>query len=568
LRGVGKEAAAAAAQKAGTAAALGTGAVMQGADIGNDAVTEAYKTLISQGVPEDQAKAKAVEVGRAAGLSAAMVSLIAQRLPGASRLEKAFAGAKGTSGRIIGGVKTGLGEAGSEAAEEGGGAFSKNLAMREISPEYDLTKGVGTAAALGAIGGGGLGAATGVLQSQEAPPKPVETPKPQLRTHLNEEDTLQSHPVQNPTGSFTATELGDLATRINEYRESEGKHPLKSFSIEDLAGLDQQTIDGLIASKTGYQGQPIDAAQVQQIAGNFDTQSKGFKDFLTRATGTSSIDEMTPAQLYAAYTGLSKLAPNTELDEGTNAHNFKKFDYEAALANLNNTLVTDPFMDRASVIAQIRQDVPDEQAADSILRSALSNGDLAFTTTPHFDLINSQGDVVFSTPNREIADRAATKENLTVKESRSDAIHLPETSITAEELTGPADSYDLRAGSTLLNSVKSEEEAYKQALKYNQIRNEERSKIRDERVKLLEEIQKEKAEIERMEATGMRGTPEYEQRVAESKAEEIMMSIRQLDMRQIALNNPVAIIPTQIDTAFKPSVANAATEIHKQLSPQ
>jgi hypothetical protein len=46
-------------------------------------------------------------------------------------MEEAFAGKTGVAGRAIGAVKTGLGEAYSEAAEEGGGAFGKNLAMRE-----------------------------------------------------------------------------------------------------------------------------------------------------------------------------------------------------------------------------------------------------------------------------------------------------------------------------------------------------------------------------------------------------------------------------------------------------
>jgi hypothetical protein len=568
-KGVGREAAEAAAQRAGTAAALGTGAAMQGADIGNDAVTEAYKTLIDKGVSEDKAKEEAIKVGRAAGLSAAMVSLISQRLPGASKLESAFAGAKGTSGRILGGIKTGLGEAGSEAIEEGGGAFSKNLAMREIEPEYDLTKGVGTAAALGAIGGGGIGAATGVLQKQKAP---KEVTQPQPRTHLNEEETLQSHPLHNPTGSFKATELGDLATTVNDYRQSEGKHPLRAFSIEDLvdANVDRQTVDSLIASKTGYQGEPVDAAQVQQIAAskNLDTQSKGFADFLTRATGTSDVGSMSPTQLHAAVTSLTNLPQAPRLEEGTNAHNFKKFDYENAIDSLNGTLAANPFLDRASVIAQIKQNPEvDDRKADSILKSALRNGDLALTTTPHFDLVNEQGNVVFSTPNREIADRAATKENLTVKENDSDSIHLPATEITAADLTGPADSYDLRAGNALLGSAKTEEEAYKQAIKYSQIRNGERSRIRDERIKLLDEIQKDKEEIEKLEATGMRGTPDYESRLAESKSEDLMNKVRELDMRQIALNNPVSIIPTQVDSAFKPSVAPAATELHKQLSP-
>jgi hypothetical protein len=86
---------------------------------------------------------------------------------------------------------------------------------------------------------------------------------------------------------------------------------------------------------------------------------------------------------------------------------------------------------------------------------------------------------------------------------------------------------------------------------------------------LLDEVQKDKEEIEKLEATGMRGTPDYESRLAEStaKSEDMMNKVRELDMRQIALNNPVSIIPTQIESAFKPSVAPLATELHKQLSP-
>jgi hypothetical protein len=86
---------------------------------------------------------------------------------------------------------------------------------------------------------------------------------------------------------------------------------------------------------------------------------RGFNDFLTRATGTNELSEMTPVQLHAAYTGLSNLDPSETLEEGTNAHNFKKLDYETALGNLNNTLVTNPFADRASVIAQIKQNNPE-----------------------------------------------------------------------------------------------------------------------------------------------------------------------------------------------------------------
>jgi hypothetical protein len=64
-KGVGREAAEVAAQKAGTRAALGTGAVMQGADVGTDTYEEAYKELIARDVPQEEAKQRALNLARA-----------------------------------------------------------------------------------------------------------------------------------------------------------------------------------------------------------------------------------------------------------------------------------------------------------------------------------------------------------------------------------------------------------------------------------------------------------------------------------------------------------------------
>ncbi|NDC41805.1 MAG: hypothetical protein EBZ77_09685, partial [Chitinophagia bacterium] len=198
-----------------------------------DTYEEAYRELIARDVPPEEAKQRALNLARASGLSASAVSLLAQRLPGAQRLEKAFAGTKGTAGRAIGAVKTGLGEAGSEAFEESGGAFGKNLAMRDINPEYDLTKGVGTAAALGAIGGGGIGAVTGALQRRETPPQEVPPiPEPtepkaveplKLGYNPTVEDVVEKDPLQNPVGNFMPNELTpEIVKFVNDRRKEEG----------------------------------------------------------------------------------------------------------------------------------------------------------------------------------------------------------------------------------------------------------------------------------------------------------------------------------------------------------
>ena len=153
-----KELAKAALAKKATAAAVGTGAGMQGADVGSDTYKEALKLLKEQYPdmsPEEREKI-ALNKGRVAALEAAAISVAAGRLPGASALEKRMAGLPG-AGR----VKTAAGQSLNEIIEEGGGKFASNVGLQEIDPTRSLTQGVGTAAGLGAVGGGTLGGILG-----------------------------------------------------------------------------------------------------------------------------------------------------------------------------------------------------------------------------------------------------------------------------------------------------------------------------------------------------------------------------------------------------------------------
>lgn len=143
-------------KKAATAA-YGTGSAMQAADVSSDAYDQAYKQAIEQGLSEDEALRVAANAGRVAGAGAGVVSLLAQRLPGAMAIEKRLAGVPGTQGRIA----SGFGEALGESLEEGGGQLFKNLGLRQVNPEQPLLEGVGGAAGLGALGGGLLGTALG-----------------------------------------------------------------------------------------------------------------------------------------------------------------------------------------------------------------------------------------------------------------------------------------------------------------------------------------------------------------------------------------------------------------------
>jgi hypothetical protein len=168
-----KDAALAAAVKKGSAAAVGTGAVQQGADIGTGVYEDMYKKLIAQGAFPEAAAQTSLNYARSAGAGAAVISLLAQRLPGARTLEEAFAGKRGATGAITGFGKGLLGEAGSELTEETGGKFLQNLAMRQIDPTQSLTEGLGATAGQAVIGGGLLGGAAGAYSGMrgEGPAK-------------------------------------------------------------------------------------------------------------------------------------------------------------------------------------------------------------------------------------------------------------------------------------------------------------------------------------------------------------------------------------------------------------
>lgn len=177
LEGVAKETALAAAKdaaiKTGTRAAIGAGAVQQGADVGAQAYTDLYDKLIAQKVPPAEAASRALNLARAAGASGAVISILANNLPGTSTIEKTLAGAKGTAGRMTGAVKGVLGESLGESIEEGGGKLAQNVAMRQIDPNQALMQGVGATAGQAAASGAGLGGITGAISNKAPPPPPV-----------------------------------------------------------------------------------------------------------------------------------------------------------------------------------------------------------------------------------------------------------------------------------------------------------------------------------------------------------------------------------------------------------
>ncbi len=81
--------------RAGVSAAVGTGAAQQGADIAAGTYEQVYKELVDKGASDTEAAGAALGYARATGAGALVISLLAQRLPGARAIEEAFAGTPG-----------------------------------------------------------------------------------------------------------------------------------------------------------------------------------------------------------------------------------------------------------------------------------------------------------------------------------------------------------------------------------------------------------------------------------------------------------------------------------------
>jgi hypothetical protein len=196
-----KEATEASLAKVGVSTAIGGNAVMQGTDIGYDTYQSVYKELRKQGMPEEEAQGIALSKGRIAALEAAGISLAATRLPGGASIERAMLG-KGLPG-TTGFLKSTLGETFSEALEEGGGAFAKQIALNEVNPEIGLLKGVGAATALGGLGGALMGAPAGIVNAMRAraeaqqPAPAIEPPPPEMTGEIPVEPPVEA-PIEAP----------------------------------------------------------------------------------------------------------------------------------------------------------------------------------------------------------------------------------------------------------------------------------------------------------------------------------------------------------------------------------
>jgi len=138
-------------------AAIGTGATLQGGDVGSSTfdriaalpqemfdANPGYQALLQSGIdPAEARKAVALDESRAAAAKGAGISLATMLVPGGTTVERLLVGAgmKQTGARAV--VMGMFGEAAQEGIEEGGGQFAQNVGVRHVNPAQPLEEGVG-----------------------------------------------------------------------------------------------------------------------------------------------------------------------------------------------------------------------------------------------------------------------------------------------------------------------------------------------------------------------------------------------------------------------------------------
>jgi len=368
--------------------------------------------------------------------------------------------------------------------------------------------------------------------------------------------------LQDPVGRITEAELGkvdfpenigsgEVVKYLKAYRKEQNLPPLKSYSLEDIKDAmtaqnpegEDGALNAILAYKTRYTDEtytPKDIADVA-LAKNIATGTKGWNDFLTRAAGSSDINQMKPPQLHSVYQALNNLPrESTEeqlvLPEGSNATRFTQEQYNGGVtAALLNTSKDKPVTyDEALKRVQTQKGVDSDQAAARLLKAAAENDDLIIEKGTGFQALNKTGTVLGTYATEAEAKRNHRRSDVkpvetqlvrTREEEKTEKVaQLPEgygVEKTAEVgASGPA-AYVVRVDGSQKNESQTfaEEGAAKDRLNALARGREANAKAKEAAVeRIRQDLEKEQAKIIQMEADGLTGTPEHTKAVNAFKA--------------------------------------------------
>ena len=291
--------------KAGVRGAVGTGAVMQGADIGTDTYEKVHEELIRQGVEPHKAAQEALARARIAAIEASALT-VATSFGAGSTIERALVrGAAGAPKRGI--IRGTLGETLSESIEEGGGQLASNVQLNAVNPDIGIMKGVGSAAGLGAVGGALFGLPSSILntadanqierakaQMEEAKRRAKEENKPQeIILQLGYDPNVQGNGIYtpiivNPDGTtIFPSERNKYAQVVPNELSEEGmseKYGIRTpeqiqaqtFSPETIKGFGINPKANIYKNKDIVNADLADPAQAEKVKGALEDYLKKY----------------------------------------------------------------------------------------------------------------------------------------------------------------------------------------------------------------------------------------------------------------------------------------------------
>jgi hypothetical protein len=529
----------------GTKAAIGTGAVQQGADIGSGSFEEIKQYLMAEkGLNEDQAAAQALNLARAAGVSGTAISLLAQKLPGAQALERALAGERLGTGRIKGAIAGAIKNIPEEMVEEGGGKFTQNLALRDVNPEQSLTAGLGQTLGQAALGAGLIGGGAGAISGGKPTINPEDVKNAEFEkrkaediqraTEKRAEIAAQMEVVKNPLGALTEADLGpELTSYVNQHRTDTGKPTLTTYSLDDvvdaLPGKDKvketTALNALVAQKTGYTTEIYTPDAVTALAEqkNVDVNAPGFGDFLSRTTGINDIAQMSQPQLHSAVMALQKL-PTFEtkqaIPEGTNATRYTPEQVTQAVDALNakmDEVGKDELTFKETTTAIEKATGLKGSAVNALVNDARANGSIVTE------------DKKVSVPSRTTPTGYDIQEEIGVEEEQ-------------------AESYDVMSGDQKVRSMDTQEKAEAHAEKLNSFAQAELKKTQEGLKAQEQKIAKSESELLKYELNGLVGTPAElaAQEAHQAVLDEAMPVIADLKNQEDIYSRPVTVVPVGI----------------------
>ena len=365
--------------------------------------------------------------------------------------------------------------------------------------------------------------------------------------------------LQNPVGRITRNELpAKTLSYIDKYRRENNLPRLTSFSLEDVKDAmtsqnpegERAALDSIIAAKTGYTGKeqykPEDILNAA-VEKNIAPDTKGFSDFLQRATGERDVNTMSQPQLYSAFNALKATKASTTgeqivLPEGSNATRFTTDQYNEGLTLLGKYLEQGKgkplTMQQATDVVSAQTDLGD-YAAD-ILRVAANNDDVIIENAPVFQTVdNESGEITGTYGTEEDATKAAGKA-ATVQESRGPVVRsrIEEKQVKRAALPGgyeleeetlkegekPAEYQIMVEGKAKpLATVLEENDVAGKVERLQGLRRNEAGKILIDIQKNETTVNKGRSALESMEARGLMDTEGYKKAQAQqARAEDVL----------------------------------------------